>query len=60
MSADPAENEMKKRLLPSIIIVIGDMIKGMTGKFVNFVFEDLFISGKRQVRLSSLPQIFEI
>ena len=53
-------SEMKKRLQPSIIIVIGDMIKGMTGKFVNFVFEDLFVSGKRQVRLNSLPQIFEI
>lgn len=35
-------NEMKKRIKPELIIVYGDMIPGMTGKFVNYKYEDIF------------------
>ena len=50
---------MKKRLEPSLIIVYGDMIDGMTGKFVNFKYTDAFSKKTRQLRLEGLSQVFE-
>ena len=51
--------EMKRRLEPSLIIVYGDMIDGMTGKFVNFKYTDAFSKKTRQLRLEGLSQVFE-
>lgn len=35
-------NEMKKRLCPSLIIVCGKMINGMSGTFINYDYKDWF------------------
>lgn len=52
--------EMKKRINPALIVVYGDMINGMTGKFVNFKYKDAFNSSHYQYRISGLSQIFEV
>lgn len=54
--------EMKRRLQPELIVVIGSMISGMTGRFVNYKYIDTF-SNKytyKQPRLPIFPAIFEI
>ena len=33
---------MKKRIDPELIIVFGNMIPGMTGKFINYKYKDAF------------------
>ena len=53
-------NEMKKRLCPPLIIVFGDMIKGMTGRFINFRYTDSFSSDYVQLKLDGISAIFEI
>jgi hypothetical protein len=53
-------NEMKKRLEPSLIIVYGNMIKGMTGRFVNYKYSEAFSTDSFQLRLDGIPQVFEI
>lgn len=53
-------NEMKERINPPLIIVYGDMIEGMTGKFVNFKYKDAFKNDYYQYRIEGLSQIFEI
>jgi len=55
----PGFNEMKKRIKPSLIIVFGDMIDGMTGRFVNFKYIDAFSKKSTQMRLEGLSQVFE-
>lgn len=35
-------NEVKKRIKPELIIVYGNMIKGMTGRFINYKYKDVF------------------
>ena len=52
--------EMKRRISPSIIIVYGDMIKGMTGRFVNFKFTDCFSSDYIQTKIEGISSVFEI
>ena len=53
-------NEMKKRLKPSLIIVYGNFIEGMTGTFLHFKYNDCFcLSKPEQLSLFDLP-IFEI
>lgn len=39
-------NEMKRRINPPLIIVYGDMIDGMTGRFVNIKYKEAFNSNK--------------
>ena len=51
---------MKKRLKPSLIIVYGNFIKGMTGTFLHFKYNECFcLSKPEQLSLFDLP-IFEI
>ena len=53
---------MKKIIEPKIIIVYGDMIKGMSGKFINFKYEEAFIKKNQneQISLWNNNGIFEI
>ena len=51
---------MKKRLTPSLIIVYGDMIEGMTGRFVNYKYSDAFSRDSFQLRIEGISQVFEI
>lgn len=53
-------NEMKKRLMPSIIIVYGDMIKGMSGKFIHFNYQDSFVTNASQLHMECVPKILII
>ena len=53
-------NEMKQRIDPSLIIVYGDMINGMSGRFVNFRYTDAFSHDSIQLRLEGITQVFEI
>lgn len=53
-------NEMKRRLKPPIIIVYGDMIKGMTGTFINFRYIDGFSKNYVQLKLEGFSQVFTI
>lgn len=53
-------NEMKRRIRPTIIIVFGDMIKGMTGKFINFRYSDSFNSKYIQLKFEGISAVFEI
>lgn len=45
-------NKMKEIIKPRVIIVYGDMIEGMTGKFINFKYEDAFVSTNKGTQLS--------
>ncbi len=53
-------NEMKIRLEPSLIIVYGEMIEGMTGRFVNFKYSEAFSRDSFQLRIEGVSQVFEI
>lgn len=53
-------NEMKKRINPPLIIVYGDMIKGMTGKFINFKYTECFLQPYQQLKFEEISSIFEI
>lgn len=57
-------NEMKKRISPSLIIVYGTMIPGMTGKFINFSYEDCFNDNKKvnfqQLKMFELSPVFTL
>ena len=53
-------NEMKKRLNPPIIIVVGDMIQGMTGRFINFRYTDSFATDFVQMKFDGISAVFEI
>lgn len=55
-------NEMKRRIEPELIIVVGDMIQGMTGKFINYTYKDTFSDKSQYEQLSFFtPQpVFEI
>ena len=57
-------NEMKRRLTPSLIIVYGDMIRGMTGRFINYVYSDCFNKNTNNIieqdKLFNLSPIFTI
>ena len=54
--------EMKRRIHPEIIIVYGDMKEEMTGKFINFKYEEAFNKNKyyKQQRLFNVSPVFEI
>lgn len=52
--------EMKKRLEPSLIIVYGEMIDGMTGTFLNIKYKDAFSSKYEQLRIPNVPVSFTI
>ena len=43
-------NEMKKRIEPPLIIVYGDMIFGMTGRFVNIKYKDAFNNKNKEFK----------
>lgn len=53
---------MKKRLNPPLIIVYGDMIKGMTGTFIHFDYTDAFKQNNQyeQLQLDGFSKIFTI
>lgn len=56
-------NEMKRRIKPSLIIVVGDMIPGMTGRFINYTYTDCFNKKKEKYymeKLFDISPIFEI
>lgn len=57
--------EMQRRLTPSLVIVYGDMIPGMSGTFVNYKMTDCFNDSKKkktveQQSLFEVSQIFKI
>lgn len=55
-------NEMKKRIDPPLIIVYGNMISGMTGRFVNVKYRDAFNKrtvGFKQLSFFEESNIFE-
>lgn len=52
--------EMKKRINPPLIIVYGDMIEGMTGRFLNFRFTNIFSRKFHQTALKDMLGVFEI
>lgn len=53
-------NEMKRRLTPSIIIVYGDMIKGMSGRFIRFSYQDSFATNASQLHMECVPRVFVV
>ncbi len=55
-------NEMKRRIEPPLIIVVGDMIDGMTGSFINFKYEDCFSPTAKydQMQLEGVSRIFTV
>ena len=53
-------NEMIHRINPPLIIVFGDMIDGMTGRFINFKYTDSFRSEYTQLKMNGFSNIFEI
>ena len=54
--------EMKYRINPPLIIVIGDMIDGMTGDFINFRYDECFNPSSKydQLRLDGISRLFTI
>jgi hypothetical protein len=58
-------NEMKKRIKPSLIIVYGDMLDEMTGRFVNIRYKESFSKNKnineeyKQISFLPISNIFE-
>lgn len=55
-------NEMKRRLVPSLIIVFGKMISGMTGTFLQYDYKDCFVRKQdyEQLRLFPIDNVFSI
>lgn len=51
---------MKRRIKPSVILVYGDMINGMAGKFIHFRYEDAFSKSGIQLRMNNVSQVFII
>ncbi|MDD6727967.1 MAG: DUF4417 domain-containing protein [Eubacteriales bacterium] len=52
--------EMKRRIEPPIIIVLGNMINGMTGTFLNFKYTDTFNNKFIQLKMKELSEPFTI
>lgn len=52
--------EMKKRIHPPIIVVFGNMIKGMTGTFINFSYADSFSQKYTQLKFDGISSVFTI
>ena len=53
-------SEMKRRINPSLIIVYGEMIEGMTGKFLQYQYSDLFAKKHEQLRMKEFSPVFSI
>lgn len=55
-------NQLKSRISPPLIIVVGDMIEGMTGTFLNFRYTDTFYkkSSYEQLSLEGISKVFTI
>lgn len=56
-------NRMKKLIEPSLIIVFGNMIDGMTGRFLRFDYKDCFVNkikAYEQLRLFHMDSVFTI
>lgn len=56
----PGFNAMKQQISPPIIVVVGDMLEGMTGKFLNFKYKDTFSQKHIQLKLDGFSSVFEI
>ena len=56
-------NEMKRRIKPHLIIVYGNMIEEMTGRFINIKYKDAFQKNKKcnyeQISMFEKSRIFE-
>ena len=52
-------NEMIKRISPSLIIVYGNMISGMTGTFINYTMKDCFNDSVKSKNIKQ-ESLFEI
>ncbi len=53
-------NEMKRRINPCVIIVFGDMVDGMTGRFLHFKYTDSFNLKVRQRPFEGMLGVFEV
>lgn len=51
---------MKQQISPPIIVVVGDMLDGMSGKLLNFRYEDTFSHKHIQLKLDGFSSVFEI
>lgn len=55
--------ELKRRIEPELIIVFGKLVSGMTGKFIQYKYEESFNTKERdyeQLALFSISRIIEI
>lgn len=55
-------NEMRKRIKPCLVVVFGKMIPGMTGRFLNYQYHNVFVKkvNFQQLELINSSKIFEI
>ena len=53
-------NNARKRIMPPLTLVYGDMIEGMYGKFVNYSYRDAFNIKCEQLRIPGYSRVFEI
>lgn len=52
--------EMKKRIAPPLIIVVGNLIDGMTGTFLQFKYSDSFSTRYKQMEIEGISKLFTI
>ena len=52
-------NEMKRRIKPSLIIVYGDLLPGITGRILRIPYSESFArkSGAKQLRMPEVPRV---
>lgn len=51
---------MMKRIEPSLIIVYGNMLNGMYGRFINYKYADVFNRNKEKYKQMSIEGISPI
>ncbi len=58
----PGFKELKARINPPLYIVLGNMINGMTGSFLNFRYMETFNKTNcfEQLRIDGIPRVFTI
>lgn len=52
--------EMRRRINPPLIIVVGDMIDGMSGTFINYRYTDTFCHKYTQLEFEGISRVFTI
>lgn len=52
--------EMRRRINPPLIIVVGEMIDGMTGTFINYKYTETFCRKYTQLEIEGISRVFTI